>query len=59
MRLDDVILDVSLPSNRNEQNGYLWLIYELAAYFKIDVFKNPFRTKTKTKCTNKQLCFIN
>ncbi len=31
--LDDVILDLSIPSNRNDLNGYFWIAKELCAYF--------------------------
>lgn len=34
--LNDTILDLSLPSNRNELNGIYWIAYELNAYFKFD-----------------------
>ncbi|WP_208894784.1 phenylalanine--tRNA ligase subunit beta [Ureaplasma diversum] len=31
--LDDQLIEISLPSNRNDLNGYYWLIKELNAYF--------------------------
>lgn len=36
LNLDDIILDLSIPSNRNDLNGYLWITKELSAYFNID-----------------------
>jgi phenylalanyl-tRNA synthetase beta chain len=34
--LDDTIYDISLPSNRNDLNGALFLCQELAGFFKLD-----------------------
>lgn len=34
--LDDVILDLSIPSNRNDLNGYFWMAKELCAYFDLE-----------------------
>ncbi|GAA5414548.1 phenylalanine--tRNA ligase subunit beta [Ureaplasma ceti] len=34
--LNDTVLDLSLPSNRNELNGAYWLAYELNAYFRFN-----------------------
>lgn len=36
LNLKDTILDISIPSNRNDLNGYLWLTKEISAYFSID-----------------------
>ncbi|WP_031489261.1 phenylalanine--tRNA ligase subunit beta [Ureaplasma canigenitalium] len=38
--LDDTVLELSLPSNRNDLNGYLWLTKELCAYFGLDYYIN-------------------
>ncbi len=37
--LDDTILDLSIPSNRNDLNGIFWIVNELSPFYSFD-FKN-------------------
>ncbi len=45
--LDDTILDLSIPSNRNDLNGIFWIVNELSPFYSFD-FKNTLNKKEIT-----------
>ncbi len=42
--MDDIILDLSIPSNRNDLNGIFWIVNELSPFYEFE-FKNVLEKK--------------